>query len=217
MEASAHLIEMMRTRVVIADPNEVYRAGVKSILANAEWATVVGETSNEEELLDLLRTATPDLVIMDPGIAIDADVDIIGRVRSLLPSVRVVVVTPTPQVTTRAIIQSGADGCLLKAAAPEELAAALRLVADGRSYIQADLVGRLLSGTSTDRGSSRLSARDLDILRLVAGGHKNKQVAREFGMSLTSLKSQLRLIYAQLDVSNRVEAVAAAVRLGIVN
>lgn len=203
-------------RVIIADPNDLYRAGVKSVLAGRAWAEVVGEAGDEEALVDLLEATRPDMVLLDPGIANGSDSETVAQVRRLVPDARVVVVTDATNGHIRRIVQSGADGCLLKAAGAEELTAALRLIADGHQYVQAALVGLLLGGGSSDGRSARLSAQHVEILRLVSRGLKNKQVAREFGMSMTSLKSHLRLIYAHLDVSSRVEAAAAAVRLGIV-
>ena len=207
-----------RTRMIIAEPNEVYRLGVKSLLADLEWAAVVGETVDEEGLEELLASIPVDLVLLDPGIArsSEADVHVIERVRALAPDVGVVVITDAPHAHVRNAIEMGADACLTKTAGGEELAAALRLVANGRRYIQAELLGPLLNGSPHDRPSPGLSTQQLTMLRLVAQGLRNKQIATEFGMSLTTVKSHLRLIYSQLAVSSRAEAAAAAVRLGIV-
>jgi DNA-binding NarL/FixJ family response regulator len=217
VEAQAHAVNRIPKRVLIADPNEVYRAGVKAVLADREWVEVVGEVGDEEELASVFEATRPDMVVIDPGIAADGDDEVIARVRCLDPDVKVVAVTGSPNGQIKRIIQSGANGCLLKGAGSDELAAALRLVAEGRHYIQADLVGPMLAGEAPDGGPIRLSSQQLEILRLVSRGLKNKQIARNLGISLTALKTHLRLIYARFDASNRVEAVAAAIRLGIVN
>ena len=206
-----------RIRMIIADPNEVYRLGVKS-LAGLEWTAVVGEAVDEEGLEELLAAIPVDMVLLDPGIARASDdrFQIIERIRALAPDVAVVVVTDAPHAHIRSAIELGANACLTKTAGGEELAAALRLVANGRHYIQAELLGPLLNGAAFDGRLPGLSRQQLTILRLVSRGLKNKQIASEFGMSVTTVKSHLRLIYSQLAVSTRAEAAAAAVRLGIV-
>lgn len=217
MEAQAHALDGFRKRVLIADPNEVYRAGVRSVLSDRGWAEVVGEAGDEADLVELLEATQPDIVVMDPGIEAGDDGEAIARVRRLAPEAKVVAVTGSINGHLKALIQSGADGCLLKAAGSEELAVAVQLVAEGRHYIQADLVGPMLAAEPPDGRSLQLSSQHLEILRSVSRGRKNKQIARDLGMSMTALKSQLRLIYARFEVSSRVEAVAAAVRLGILN
>lgn len=204
--------------LIIADPNEVYRIGVKSLLADLDWAAVVGEAVDEQGLLQLLESARPDLVLLDPSVAEQSDpnIQIIERVRALAPDVKVVVVADVPETHIRRAIELGADACLAKAAGSQELAAALHLVANGRHYIQAELLGSLLDGGAADGPPPSLSTQQLTILQLLARGSRNNQIAREIGMSATTVKSHLRLIYSLLSVSSRAEAAAAAVRLGMV-
>jgi NarL family two-component system response regulator YdfI len=202
-------------RLIIADPDEVYRIGVKSLLAHLDWATVVGEAVDEQGLAELLQSARADLVLLNPSIvqASDNDIQVIERIRALAPSIDMLVVTDAPHAHIRRAIELGA-ACLTKTAGGEELAAALRLVANGGNYVQAELIAPLLNGARHE--SPSLSTQQLTILQLVSRGFKNKQIASEFGMSVTTVKSHLRLIYSLLAVSSRAEAVAAAVRLGIV-
>lgn len=204
-----------RVRLIIADPNEVFRIGVKSLLADLEWAAVVGEAVDEQGLAELLQSARADLVLLDPSIvqASNHDIQVIERIRALVPSIDVVVVTDAPHALIRRAIELGAAACLTKTARGEELAAALRLVANGGNYVQAELIAPLLNGAPHENPS--LSTQQLMILQFVSRGLKNKQIASEFGMSVTTVKSHLRLIYSLLAVSSRAEAAAAAVRLGI--
>ena len=205
-------------RIIIADPNEVYRLGVKSLLADLDWATVVGETVDEEGLEHLLETTRADLVLLDLDIDRSSDngIHVIECIRALGPDVGVVVVTDAPHGDIRRAIELGADACLLKTAGGEELAAALQMVANGRHYLQAELIGPLLNGAPHDGASPGLSGQQLTMLQLVSRGLKNKQIASEFNISMTTVKSHLRVIYSRLAVSNRAEAAAAAVRLGII-
>jgi DNA-binding NarL/FixJ family response regulator len=218
-QGSRRLEEDRRVRLIIADPSEVYRIGVKSLLAHLDWVTVVGETVGEQGLEELLETARADLVLLEPSIAQtkDDEVRVIERVRALAPDVGLVVVINASHATMRRAIELGANACLTKTAGGEELAAALRLAANGRHYIQAELISPLLNGAPHTGLSPALSTQQLTILQLVSRGLKNEQIANEFGMSVTTVKSHLRLIYSLLAVSNRAQAAAAAVRLGIVS
>jgi DNA-binding NarL/FixJ family response regulator len=206
-------------RIVLADPNEVYRIGVKSLLADLGWATVAGETLDQQGLEELLERVEADMVLMDLSVAPAGshDIHVIARVRALAPDVAVIVVTDAPHSDIRRAMELGADACLTKTAGREELAAALRLVANGRHYIQAELITPMLTDASGDGLSPAFSVQQLNILQLLSRGLRNKQIAQEFGISVTTVKSHLRLIYSLLAVSSRAEAAAAAVRLGIVS
>jgi DNA-binding NarL/FixJ family response regulator len=207
-----------RVRLIVADPNEIYRIGVRSLLDSLDWVAVIGEAADEPGLTALLRTAGADLVLLDPRIARSNgdEAHVIERVRALAPDVRVVVVTDASREQIVTSIELGASGCVIRAADGEEVVAALQLVAQGRHYIQPDLIGPLLNRRPPNRQSAGLSAQQLGMLRLVSRGLKNRELASAFDVSLTTVKSQLRLIYAHLGVSSRAEAAAAAVRLEIV-
>jgi len=206
-------------RLIIADDQQVYREGVKSLLADFEWVDIVGEAADGVALLELLESVAANAVLLDPGISDGSGTQIVERIRELVPELRVVIVTgPLDHAHVRAAIEAGADGYLLRTIGSYELVTALRMVADGHHYIQADLIDALVdpSATSLDRFRDRTSPQQVRILQLVTQGLKNKQIARDLGISETTLKSQLRVLYSQLDASSRAEAVAAALRLGIV-
>ena len=128
----------------------------------------------------------------------------------------IVVVTSAPVEQFRRAIELGADACLTKTAEAHELAAALRLVASGRQYIQADLAASLLNGASPTEQVPNFSTSQVTMLALVSQGKSNEQIAGALDMSVTTLKSHLRLIYSHLAASNRAEAVASAMRLRII-
>ena len=205
--------------MVIADPNEVYRMGVRSLVSDLSTADVVGEAVDVGELEEILETTRVDLVMVDPRIvrSVEHDVGVIERVKALVPEISVVVVTDAPIEQFRRAIELGVNACLTKTAEAHELTAALRLVASGRYYIQADLVASLLEAASQIEQVPSFSTNQVTMLELASQGQSNEQIARALHMSVTTLKSHLRLIYSHLAASNRAEAVASAVRLGIIS
>ena len=214
-------------RLIIAYDEEVYREGVTSLLADFEWIEVVGEADNGAALLELLESVAPEAVLLDPGISDEPGLQLVEKVRAVAPEVRVLVIAVDDHIHMREAIELGVAAYLLKSSSAHELATALRMVADGHHYIQAELVTTYIQAEPVDSPGDpsaapprplrdRLSAEQLTILRFVIQGLRNKQVARELGISETTLKSHLRVIYSQLDASSRVEAVAAALRLGVV-
>ena len=207
-------------RLILADDQQVYREGVKSLLADNEWVDIVGEADDDVALLELLASVAANAVLLDPGISAGAGIQIVERMRDLVPDLRVVIITRLDDhAHVKKAIESGADGYLLRTIDSYELATALRMVADGHHYIQAELVNTLVDppATSLDRLRERPLPQQLRILQLVTQGLKNKQIATDLGISETTVKSQLRVIYSHLEASSRAEAVAAALRLGIVD
>jgi DNA-binding NarL/FixJ family response regulator len=194
------------------------REGVKAVLGTLAWVEVVGEAGDDVSLFELIESTEADAVLLDPGISRGPQLHAIERVLELAPEVRVIIMaTLAEHKQIRAAIELGAQAYVLKTVTSNELATALRLVADGRNYVQGELVTALVDppATSSDRPGDRLAQHHLRILQLVAQGLKNKQLAAELDMSETTVKSHLRVIFSHLDVSSRVEAVTAAFRHGI--
>lgn len=206
-----------KVRLTIADIHVLCREGVKSVLGGFDWVKIVGEAADEAGLFALLDRTPTDAVLLDPGVSRGSHLDTVERIRELAPEVRVIVMaTLAEHEQIRGAIELGAHAYVLKTATPDELATALRMVAEGRNYIQGDLVTTLTHPPSGSSNRPRLSRRHVRILQLVSDGLNNRQLATELDTSETSIKSQLRVIYSQLDASTRVEAVAAAFRLGII-
>ncbi len=206
-----------QVRLAIADVHMLCREGVKSVLGGLEWVTVVGEAADEAALFDLLDSTPADAVLLDPGISRGSDLDAVERILALGPEIRVIIMaTLAEHKHIRDAIELGAQAYVLKTATSDELATALRMVADGRNYIQGDLVGTLAQPPATASNGPRLSRHHLRFLELVSEGLSNRQLANTLDTSETSIKSQLRVIYSQLGASSRVEAVAVALRLGII-
>ncbi len=206
-------------RLIVAHNQELYRKGVKAALADSTWVDVVGEAGDDVALFETLDQAAADTVLLELGTFPGTSLQVVGQLRELAAEVRLVIVAALDDhALVREAIELGADGCLLKSVTAHELVTALRVVAENRHYIQVELVNAVvdLSRKSVTREHHGLSPDQLRILQLVADGLKNKQVATELGVSETTVKSNLRVIYSKLDASSRAHAVAAAMRLGIV-
>jgi DNA-binding NarL/FixJ family response regulator len=205
-------------RMIVAHPNDVYRLGVRSIMSGLDSGVIVEEAADMAVLQELLDTVKPDVIVVDALIAntLGTDSSLVDIVRASAPHVGVILIVDADDPGIERAIEQGVDACLMRTAGVQEFAAALRVVGAGGHYIQADLIGVLMNGMRAARPTARLTARQVTMIGLVSRGYSNTQIASELGTSLTSVKSDLKLIYSQLDVSNRAEAAAAAVRFGVV-
>jgi DNA-binding NarL/FixJ family response regulator len=202
-------------RLILADDQELFREGVKKVLSQCDWVDVVGEAADEAGLSGLLDWVNTDAVMLDPAISDSADMGVIERLQRVNPDVIIVVLGNPDRVDEHVgrAIELGCQGYLLKNLHSEELVAALNAVAEGHHYIQEQLIPRLFDARRRD---DRLSPTHLTTLQHLADGLSNREIASLIGVSETTLKSHLRLIYAQLNASTRVEAVATAFRRHLV-
>ena len=207
-------------RVIIADDHRIVREGIAMLLAPEVDVELVGEASSGEELLELLETTEVDVVLLDVRMPGKGGLEVLEELqnRDDAPSVVVLSMHDDPSYVKRAI-ELGASGYLLKSVGREELLRALGVVVAGGSYIQgeitAPLIARMVDPTSGGSVAER-SLRDVEMLRMLAGGRDNRSVARRLGVSEASVKAQLRAIYSRLGVKRRSEAVAVALRLGVI-
>ncbi|WEV27978.1 response regulator transcription factor [Streptomyces sp. 71268] len=195
-------------RLLVCDDHLVVRAGLLALLASAPDIEVVGEAGGGEEAVALAAKLTPDVVLMDlqlgPGIdGIEATRRISGT------GVRVLVLTTydTDADITRAI-EAGATGYLLKAERPEELFAAIHAAARGRTALSPPVASRVMARMRAP--GPTLTARELDILRQLARGLGNREIARALFVSEATVKTHLRRVYDKLGVETRAGAVAVA-------
>ncbi|MFQ5555406.1 MAG: response regulator [Acidimicrobiia bacterium] len=208
-------------RVIIADDHKIVREGLRLILAHDESIDIVGEAEDGNALLELLATTPADVILLDlrmPGLG---GLDVLERMQEALPQAKVVVLTMHDDAAyIRRAIELGVSGYLLKSVDREELLRALRRVVDGHSYIQGDLTSTLVEAM-IDRSPrvaiGALSLEDRNIIELLAEGLDNRQLAQSIGLSEAAVKARLRGIYTSLGVRRRSEAVAVAIRLGLVS
>lgn len=205
--------------VAILDAETLFREGIQQILTSHGQFEVALELAEASELPDFGEIDDVEVLLFGLGVAPEADLHQLELLLVDRPQTRVLVLSPHDQAyLVRTAIELGAAGYLLKTASIAELVRAVLLVADGYPYIQGHLASTLVA---SDNGGSvartpRLSPRQLEILRLVTQGLRNKQIAHRLDISETTVKSHLRVIYSQLETTSRTEAVATALRRGLV-
>lgn len=207
-------------RLIITDDHRLFREGLKMILAGIEGIEIVGESGDGVALIKLLETVGADVVLLDLEMSPMRGFQVLELLRDEFPDVKALVLSMHDEASYVArAVELGAAGYLLKIVGKAELVRALRTVAEGNPYIQGELAFALVEGPNGTPGepAPRLSRRQNEILQLLTQGLENKQIARQLGVSETTVKSHLRVIYAQLEASSRAEAVAVALRLGLVD
>lgn len=204
-------------KLIIADDHRVVREGISYMLSGEDDIDIVGEAAGGEELLTLLDETSVDVVLLDVRMSGMGGLEVLERIEHGLPQIRVLMLSmhDEPGYVRRAI-ELGASGYLLKSTGREELLRAIRAVADGGVYIQGELVEPLVANVAKPAASGKLSPRETEVLQLVANGFENKQVATELGLSEATVKTYMRGIFERLDVTGRAEAVAVALRLGVI-
>ncbi|MFJ2739319.1 response regulator [Streptomyces sp. NPDC087440] len=199
----------VRVRVLLCDDHVVVRAGLLALLSSEPDIEVVGEAGNGEEAVAMSAKLTPDVVLMDLQLGDGIDgVEATRRIAGTGPHVLVLTTYDTDADITRAIA-AGATGYLLKAERPEELFAAIRSAAQGRTTLSPPVASRVMAQM---RGTGRptLTDRESDILAQLAHGLGNREIARALFISEATVKTHLGRIYAKLGVDTRAGAVAVA-------
>ena len=211
-------------RVLIVDDQTLVRQGVRSLLALAEGIEVVGEAGDGCQAVELVPQIQPDVVLMDMRMPVMSGLEALqalARANNLPPTI--ILTTFDDDQLVLAGLKAGAKGYLLKDVSLEQLVGAIRTVADGGSLVQPAVTQRLLSGlermhnefTSLDRPDP-LTERETEILRLMAGGYSNKEIANSLGVAEGTVKNHVSNILSKLGVRDRTRAVLKAFELGIV-
>ena len=199
-----------RIRILVVDDHPIVRSGLTSVLSTQADFDVVGEASNGEEAITAASRLEPDLVLMDLRMPAKNGVDASAAILAERPSTRVVVLTTyaSDGEVLRAI-EAGAVGYLLKDVPHDELFRALRAVARGERYLAPVVTERLLARWQQPARVS-LTERELDVLRCVARGDGNKQIASALGITEPTVKAHLVHIFDKLGVENRTAAARVA-------
>jgi DNA-binding NarL/FixJ family response regulator len=203
-------------RVVLADDHDLVRMGIRALLERIDGVEVIAEARSGDELLALLRTVSPDVVVTDISMPGTDGLTAIARIHAQQPQLPLLVLSmyDTPDVVKRAVA-SGARGYLMKNAGIEELEQALRnLVADG-SYFSGE-VARLLLQKADASPSELLTARQVEILVLLARGQSSKEIAFELGLSSKTVDVHRARIMERLGVTELAGLTRYAVRNGLV-
>ena len=208
------------TRVVIIEDHTLVRQSlVKTLEAEPDFE-VVGEAGRGDEGLDLIRQHKPDLAILDITMPGGNGLEIASQLRQAAPDVRFLFLTMhEDDASISRAIGIGADGYVLKTASTDELLQAVKAVAEGGSYLSPAIARRVidLAGGKRSGSGSRLTERELEILRLLSEGNRPAEVAAKLFVSIKTVKNHLTSVYAKLGVQTGAQAVAEAYRRGLVS
>lgn len=204
-------------RVLVVDDHPVVRSGIVGLLALDAGLEVVGEAADGREGVELARSLRPDVVLMDLRMPGTNGIDATTVITRELPEVRVLVLTTyETDDDILGAIEAGASGYLLKAAPQEEIVAGIRAVIDGHTVLAPSIATTLVTRMRRGRRERpQLSPRELDVLRLVAAGRSNPEIARELFIGEATVKTHLLHVFEKLDVSDRTRAVTLALELGL--
>lgn len=204
-------------RILVADDHSLFRDGLVSLL-EAGGYEVVGQAGDGQEAVDKARALNPDLVLLDINMPRMTGLEALRQIKSGLPRAKVVMLTVSEEdAHLLEAIRSGADGYLLKHLNANEFLEMLQGVERGEAAISRSMTGRLFKHVAQppDEVEIILSEREVEVLRLVAAGKSNREIAQQLSVSENTVKFHLRNILQRLGVSNRAEAVMVALQKGI--
>jgi DNA-binding NarL/FixJ family response regulator len=207
-------------RVLVVDDQELFRRGLTMLLAVESGIEVVGEAGDGVEGTALAESAAPDVVLLDVRMPKRSGIEACLAIKEAVPSAKIIMLTVSDEeADLYEAVKSGASGYLLKDSSIEEVAQAVRVVADGQSLISPSMAIKLIDEfkqmskpEKTAGPGLRLTERELDVLRLVAQGHSNKEIAVRLFISENTVKNHVRNMLEKLQLHSRMEAVMYAVR-----
>ncbi|NJP66181.1 response regulator [Streptomyces spiramenti] len=210
-------------RVLVVDDHELFRRGLEIVLAQEEDIEVVGEAGDGAEAVEKAADLLPDIVLMDVRMPRRGGIEACTTIKEVAPSARIIMLTISDEeADLYDAIKAGATGYLLKEISTDEVTAAIRAVADGQSQISPSMAAKLLTEFKSmiQRNGEdqrlvpapRLTSRELEVLRLVATGRNNRDIARVLFISENTVKNHVRNILEKLQLHSRMEAVVYAMR-----
>ena len=212
---------MIPVRVLLADDHALVRAGIRALLQGLEGVTVVAETGNGAEVLELARTHRPDVVLLDISMPGLSGLDVSAQLERELPEVRVVVLSmhANEEYVLQAL-RSGAAGYMLKDSATAELELALKAVMQGETYLSPPISKQVVEGYVQRVGaeqpaSEKLTPRQREVLQLIAEGHSTKEIAYRLELSVKTVETPRAQLMERLQIRDIAGLVKYAIRSGL--
>lgn len=204
-------------RALIASPFPALRAGLR-LLLNQPDIQLADDALTNDDLGDLADTLTPQVIVYDLALDLDGSFEALHQLRRTLPMVRVLGLSESatdPRIMRA--MQAGLRGCLPKTASGDEIAGAVRQVADGDLVLPPTATNALLQQLGNDSMLESLTQREMQVLRAVAAGQTNKAIALKLGISEHTVKFHLGSAMGKLGAASRAEAVATAIQRGLIS
>jgi DNA-binding NarL/FixJ family response regulator len=211
--------------IVLAEDHTILREGLKSLLSSQPDLKIVGEAGDGLEAIHCVRDHRPDLILLDLSMPRMTGLDAIKEIRRVSEDTKIIVLTVhSTEEYILATLQAGADGYVLKDAHSTELMTAIRHVLDGRRYLSPSISGTIIDGLLQGKKASgikssweTLTQREREILKLIAEGHKNKEIADLLCISLKTVEKHRANLMDKLDLHNVAALTALAAEKGLIN
>lgn len=209
---------MKNIRVLIADDHPIVREGLRLLLAGERGMELAGEAVNGNELVVKARDLKPDVILTDLIMPEKDGLQAIREIHKDSPSAKIIVLTSFAEDDRiLAALKAGATGYLLKDSLPEELLAAIRDVYTGKPSLSSPIASKLLhelSAPQEEMDSDELTEREMEVLKLVAKGLSNQEIAQQIGLSEWTVRARVSAILEKLRLSNRTQAALYAIKKG---
>ena len=207
----------MPIRLVIADDHAVVRQGLRMFLLDDPEFEVIAEAQNGAEALDLAKKLQPDVVLMDLLMPVMDGITAIGHIRREVPDTEVIALTSVLEdASVVGAVRAGAIGYLLKDTQAEELTRAIKAAANGQVQLSPQAAARLVREVRAPESPETLTERETDVLRLVARGLSNAEIADDLGIGEATVKTHLSRVLAKHGLVSRTQAVVLAYEAGLV-
>ncbi|MFZ0288064.1 MAG: response regulator transcription factor [Candidatus Sulfotelmatobacter sp.] len=206
--------EQPHIRVFCVDDHPLLREGIATLINNQPDMVVVGQASTGREAIQGFREHQPDIALMDIRLPEMSGIDAVIAIRKEFPEARIIMLTTSEgDVEIQRALEAGARGYMLKSMPPKELVEAVRQVHAGKKRIPPEIAAHLAEHYSDEA----ITAREIEVLQQIAGGNRNRDIAEKLFISEETVKVHIKHIMEKLGASDRTQAVAIAVRRGIIH
>jgi DNA-binding NarL/FixJ family response regulator len=208
----------MTIRILIADDHSVVRQGLRMFLSLDPDFEIVGEAADGAEAVRLAEELEPDVVLMDLLMPVMDGITAIGKIRSRTTAVEVIALTSVLEdASVVGAVRAGAIGYLLKDTESDALRRSIRAASEGQVQLSPEAAARLMRELRAPEDPEPLTERETEVLRLIAAGRANKEIARDLGIGEKTVKTHVSNVLSKLGVQSRTQAALHAVRSGLVD
>lgn len=208
-------------KIMLVDDHEMVREGIKQLIEFDGDIRVIAQASNGEDCLKQLRTELPDIILLDVNMIGMNGIDVLKEIRKNRIPVKVAMLTVHNEIEYLVnLVDIGVEGYILKDSSSAELVRAIKHIYQGETYIQPDLIpalnSRLIHRDEDREKIEALTKRELEVLKLVAKGHFNKEIAIQLDISERTVKNHISSIFRKIDVSDRTQAAVFAIKNNLI-
>jgi len=214
-----------KTRILIADDHPLLREALCQVLSKEQDMEVVGKAGDGEEVVKMASQLKPDVVIMDIIMPKFDGIEASKKIKATAPNIAILILTAYDDDNyVLGLLEAGAAGYLLKSARGQDMVEAIRAIQAGESVLHPEIIEKLLkramlksTGIVKSRTSELLSEREKEMLKLLATGMGNKEIAKKLCLSLRTIKAHMSNIFTKMNVASRSEALVEALRSGLIS